>query len=504
MELVGAYLHLRGQLSAFEMLIHRLKILVNGRTGRISIWISALLLGQADHIVHFWLVVSIRIVSGAGDMVRSCSRAQQWVGLLVESFEGWVDCWLCPWMTPKITVSVIQLVLWSIVHVLWWFPHQFLAVVGREDSVAAGSHMLGTWKLAGTLNIFHLHQLADVVVGLVQRPHRMCKLGKIFFNISGQLLSFLGCCNRVLGRLCNHLRGLVMNLDKLVWNKFSAWLCWLAPLFLGRCSRSFICLPISECRNRWWWGAFQLLLLCYLFDFRMVHELELIGVHSVLDIAVQAVVLVAVVVVPVSRIFRSCAKVFGVCPSVLRWDFRRFHELEILTWWVLGSDGSRFGHIIHGPLVGLRLLLFFDFGIYYCFDLHVFRVAEKPKFGRRRLVCADMGHAQCCTTSSVILWLLLSGTCAPQPSFKLSTSAKPCLLPPLVDPIWKSFGSRHLLHSQTIMSSYPGLNGVWSCHDLPPFWDSCIVAKPSVAWVRLSDLLRQGSYDQRPHSLRLR
>ena len=65
-------------------------------------------------------------------------------------------------------------------------------------------------------------------------------------------------------------------------------------------------------------GAFQLLLLCYLFDFRMVHELELVGVHSVLDIAVQAVVLVAVVVVPVSRIFRSCAKVLGVCPSVLR------------------------------------------------------------------------------------------------------------------------------------------------------------------------------------------
>ena len=47
MELVGAYLHLRGQLSASE--IHRLKILVNGGTRRIS----ALLLGQADHIVHF-------------------------------------------------------------------------------------------------------------------------------------------------------------------------------------------------------------------------------------------------------------------------------------------------------------------------------------------------------------------------------------------------------------------------------------------------------------------
>lgn len=307
-------------------------------------------------------------------MVRSCSRAQQWVGILVESFEGWVDGWLCPWMTPKITVSAIQLVLWSIVNVLFQFP----AVVGREDSVAAGSHMLGTWKLTGTLNIFHLHQLADVVVGLVQRPHRMCKLGEIFFNISGQLLSFLGCCNRVLGRLCNHLGGLVMYLDKLIWNKFSAWLCWFAPLLLRRCSRSFICLPIGH-----FCGAFQLLLLCYLFDFRMVHELELIGVHSVLDIAVQAVVLVAVVVVPVSRIFRSCAKVFGVCPSVLRWDFR-------LSWWVLGSDGPRFGQ---GPLVGLRLLLFFDFGIYYCFDLHVFRVAEQPKFGRRRLVCADMWHA---------------------------------------------------------------------------------------------------------------
>ena len=85
-------------------------------------------------------------------------------------------------------------------------------------------------------------------------------------------------------------------------------------------------------------GALPLLLLnerspflCYLFDFRMVHELELVGVHSVLDVAVQAVVLVAVVVVPVSRIFRSGAKVFGVCLSVLRWDFRRFHELKILS-----------------------------------------------------------------------------------------------------------------------------------------------------------------------------
>ena len=76
MELVGASLHLSSQLSASEIYcleILRLHILVSGGHRRIS----ALLLGQAHHIVHFRLGFSIRIVSGAGDMMRSCSRAQQ-------------------------------------------------------------------------------------------------------------------------------------------------------------------------------------------------------------------------------------------------------------------------------------------------------------------------------------------------------------------------------------------------------------------------------------------
>ena len=380
MKLVCAHLHLSlCKLSAFE--IYLLKILVC-RDWRISAWF----LGQACDIVHFWLSFSIRIVPGARDVVRSCSGAQKWVGIMFENFERWVSGWLSPCMTLKITLSAIQLVLWSIVKVLF----QFLSIVSRKDSIAAGSYVLGTRECTSTLDVFHLHQLADVVVGLAQRPHRMRELGNVFFNICvdlcGCLLSFLGCCNRPLGCLCNRLCGVVLYLDKVVWNELSAWLCRRAPLIICWRCRNLSCLLIGRFHR-----GFQLLLLCYLFNFRMVHELKLIGVHSVLDIAVQAVILVALVVVPVPRICGPCAKVFGVGSPLLWWAFWRFHELKILTCsWVLGSDRSRFAQ---GSPVGLGLLLFSYFAINYRSDLHVFRVTEEPKFDWRRLVCADMGNA---------------------------------------------------------------------------------------------------------------